>query len=196
VKTTDKLRVLGSMALLGAGLFFAGCKQAPPLTASQAQAMIQAKYDQTAPAGISITVSDLGMREGITDKYWDRTTVYPNHYWADFTLTPDGKKVVKLANGGDVIQWRPETADDSQYSIVVITQAANHLKAINVRNIQSEVLPGVSQAMGADYDEAVDFTGVPQPLVDIAHNPPNELSTQRHADFALVNGAWKLQSTE
>lgn len=184
------------MVLLGAGLFFAGCKQAPPLTASQAQAMIQAKYDQTAPAGISITVSDLGMREGITDKYWDRTTVYPNHYWADFTLTPDGKKVVKLANGGDVIQWRPETADDSQYSIVVITQAANHLKAINVRNIQSEVLPGVSQAMGADYDEAVDFTGVPQPLVDIAHNPPNELSTLRHADFALVNGAWKLQSTE
>ena len=47
------------------------------------------------------------MRMGVTDKYWDRTKIYPNKFWADFNLTPDGKKALKLQNGGDVIQWRP-----------------------------------------------------------------------------------------
>jgi len=196
VKNAGKLQALGAMALLSAGLLLAGCKSEPPLTESQAQSMIQAKYDQAPPTGIIITVSDLGMRQGITAKYWGRTKVYPNHYWADFTLTPDGKKAVKLADGSDVIQWRPMNADDTGYSILVTTVAANHLKALNVRNIQDEVLPGASKAIGADFDEGVDFTGVPAPLVEIAHDPGNRLSTPRHADFALVNGAWKLQSVE
>ena len=124
------------------------------------------------------------------------TKVYPNGYWADFKLTPDGLKALKLANGGDVIQWRPENPADSKYAIMVTTVVANHLKALNVHNIQSEELPGASKAMGADYDEGVDFTGVPAPLVAIANDPGNVLSTPRHADFTLVNGAWKLQSIQ
>lgn len=191
-----RLRVLGAMALLGAGWLLAGCKSEPPLSVDQAQQMIQAKYDQASPAGISITVSDLGMRQGITAHYWDRTKVYPNHYWADFTLTPDGKKTVKLSNGGDVIRWRPMSPSDTHYSIILTSAMANHLKALNVRNIQDETLPGFSQAKGADFDEGIDFTGVPGPLADIAHDPGNQLTTARHADFALVNGAWKLQSIE
>jgi hypothetical protein len=196
VRNAGKLQALGAMTLMSAGLLLAGCKSEPPLTDSQAQAMIQAKYDQTPPAGITITVRDLGMRQGITARYWDRTKVYPNGFWADFKLTPDGQKVLKLANGGDVIEWRPQSPDDNQYSILIITVAANRLKALNVRNVQDEVLPGASKAMGADYDEGVDFTGVPAPLVEIAHDPGNRLSTPRHADFSLVNGTWKLQSIE
>ena len=191
-----KLYALGAVAVLAAGLFVTGCKSAPPLTAQQAQQMIQAKYDQSAPAGISINVTDLGMRQGITAGYWTRTLKYPNGYWADFKLTPEGAKLVTLQGGGDVIQWRPMNPMDSKFSVIVTTIQANHLKATNVRNIHSEELPGASQAMGADYDEVEDFTGIPAPLSQIGHNPGNQISTTRHADFALVNGAWQLQSTE
>ncbi|HVZ82334.1 MAG TPA: hypothetical protein VG893_01575 [Terracidiphilus sp.] len=191
-----KWKTLSGVALLGAGMVLAGCKSAPDLTADQAQALIQAKYDQTAPVGATIVVNDLGMRQGATAKYWDRTKIYPNKIWADFKLTDDGKKVVKLANGGDTIEWRPDSADDTQYSITMTTVAANHLKARDVASVQDEMLPGVSTAKGADYTEAVDLTGVPGPLSDIAHNPGNQLSTKRHADFALVNGAWTLHGIQ
>jgi hypothetical protein len=67
---------------------------------------------------------------------------------------------------------------------------------MNVHSIQSEDLPGESKAMGAHFDEVEDFTGIPAPLAEIGHNPGNEVSVSRHADFALVNGAWELQSIE
>ena len=132
------------------------------------------------------------MRQGIDAKYWERTKMYPNRYWADFKLTDAGKKVLKLRSGSDVIQWRPDNADDKNYSIVIVTVAANHLRAHDVDNIRDEVLPGVKTARAASFIEGVDFTGVPQPLQDIAHNPGNQLSTKRQADFALENGAWTL----
>ncbi len=196
MKNSTKLQFLGAMALASIGLFVAGCKSVPPLTANQAQSLIQAKYDQSAPTPITITLRNDGMVQGDTAKYWDRTKVYPNGLWADFTLTPDGKKLIAIPGGGDVIEWRPMTAGASNYSVNVNTVIATHLKAINIRNIQSEVLPGASTAMGCDYDEVVDFTGVPAPLAAIGHNPGNQISMQRHADFSLVNGAWVLQSTE
>lgn len=190
------MKVLGMAAFLGAGMILAGCKSAPELTKSQALAMIQAKYDQTAPTGSNIMVSDLGMRQGIAAKYWNRTTIYPNHFWADFTLTPDGKKVVKLPGGGDVIQWRPDSASDTNYSVMVVTVQANHLKARDVGELQDEVVPGVQTAKGAQFYESVDMTGVPQPLQDIAHNPGNQLSTKRQADFSMEGDSWKLHSIE
>jgi hypothetical protein len=196
VRNRLQWQALGGVVLLGAGMVLAGCKSAPELTQDQAQALIQAKYDQTAPVGATIVVNDLGMREGATAKYWDRTKIYPNKIWADFKLTDDGKKVVKLSDGGDTIQWRPESADDAQYSITMTTVAANHLKARDVGNLQDEMVPGVDTAKGADFSEAVDLTGVPGPLSDIAHNPGNQLATKRHADFALVNGAWTLHGMQ
>lgn len=196
MKKAVKLQVVGAMALLGAGLVLAGCKSAPPLTRQQAQTLIQAKYDQAAPTPIAITLKDAGLVQGVGAKYWDRTKVYPNHLWADFTLTPDGKKLLTIPGGGDVIHWQPMSVGDPHYSVNVNTIATSHLKAINVRNIQSEMLPGASKAMGCDYDEVVDFSGIPAPLTAIGHNPGNEISVQRHADFALVNGAWVLKSTE
>jgi hypothetical protein len=195
VKKALNLKVFGVAAFLGAGLLLSGCKSAPELTAAQALTLIQAKYNEAPPSGASIAVNDLGMRQGITAKYWNRTTIYPNKYWADFTLTADGKKAVKLQNGGDVIQWRPSSATDENYSIVVITAASNHRKPHDVTNIQDEVLADGTTGKSASFTESVDLTGVPDALQGIAHNPGNRLSVKRQAEFALDGGAWKLKST-
>jgi hypothetical protein len=190
VKNSMNRRILGVGALLGAGLLFTGCKSAPDLTAANAQALIQANYDQSPPVGVAITVYDLGMRQGATAKYWDRTKVYPNKYWADFKLTDEGKKVVTLAGGGDVIQWRPDSVADKNFSVVVTTVATNHLKARNVKDPQDEV-GGTKSSV---FNEVVPLDGVPAPLQDMAHNPGTRLSTTRTATFALDNGVWKVQS--
>jgi hypothetical protein len=187
---------LGALSFLGAGLLLSGCKSAPELTQANAQALIQAKYDQAPAVGANITVDELGLGEGVAAKYWERTKLYPNRFWADFTLTPEGKKALKLANGSDVIQWRPESEADKHFSVVVVSLAANHLKAHDLKDIQDEVLPGVTTAKEVSYTESVSLDGVPDALQGIAHNPGNKLSTKRQADFALDNGAWALHSVE
>jgi len=193
VKKTLSFTVLAVSAFAAVGLVLglgvSGCKSAPELTAAQAQALIQAKYDQTPPVGANITVDDLGMRMGVTAKYWDRSKAYPNKFWADFTLTPDGKKALKLADGSDTIKWRPESADDKTFSVIVVTTAANHLKARDVKDPVDEV-GGTKSVV---FTEAVSLDGVPSALQDIAHNPGNKLSGKKTATFALDGGAWKLQ---
>jgi hypothetical protein len=188
------MKALGVLVLVGAGLFVAGCKSIPDLTQAQALALIQAKYDQAAPEGVNILVNDLGMRQGIAGKLWERTKMYPNKYWADFTLTPDGKKAVRLPNGGDVIRWRPSGLEDKNYTVVITTLAANHLKAHDVGELQDEMLPGADTSKGAKFIEGMNLTGVPDVLQQIAHNPGNKLSTKRQADFVLENGVWKLRA--
>ena len=194
MKNVWNWKVLGVLGLIvvglsGTGLLFTGCKTAPELTAADAQGLIQAKYDQTPAVGANILVDDLGMRMGATDKYWNRTIIYPNKFWADFKLTDDGKKALKLQNGGDVIQWRPESAEDKNYSIIVVSVAANHLKARDVKDPQDD-----TGGKGASFTESVNLDGVPGPLQDIAHNPGNKLSHKRQAEFALDGGVWKLNS--
>jgi len=184
------LKGMGAAALLGAGMLLTGCKSAPELTAAEAQALIQARYDATPATGAAVTVDDLGMREGVTAKYWDRSKAYPNKYWADFKLTPEGKKAITLPGGGDEIQWRPQSMDDKTFSVVVSTAAANHLKAKGVSDPQ-DVVAGTKSAT---FTEAKSLDGVPGPLADIAHNPGNKLSTKRTATFRLDGGAWKLDS--
>ena len=196
MKNSVKVFVLGTLGFLGAGLLLSGCKSAPELTKTDAQALIQAKYDQTPAAGANITVNELGLGQGVTAKYWARTKLYPNNFWADFTLTPEGKKVVKLSDGSDVIQWRPENEADKSFSVIVATVSANHLKAHDLKDIQDETLPGVATAKGVQFIEGVNLTGVPGALANIAHNPGNKLSTKRQADFSYENGAWKLHSIE
>lgn len=185
-------KALSVVGLLGAGMLLAGCKSAPPLSQDDALKLIQAKYDSTPADSITINLSKDGIGQGINDGFWKLTKVYPNKFWADYTLTDDGKKAVKLTGGGDVIQWRPQSMTDSTYSITVQTVVMNHLKARDLQQVTDETLPDVSSAKGADYTEGVDMTGVPQGLQDLAHNPGNQLSTKRHADFALENGAWVL----
>jgi hypothetical protein len=192
VKNMRDLRIFAFAAVLGAGVLIAlnGCKSAPELTAAQAQALIQAKYDQDPPVGANITLHDLGMQKGVTAKYWDRSKAYPNKFWADFTLTPEGKKAVALPVTGDVIQWRPDSLVDKNYSVVVVTVAKNHLKAHDVKDPQDEV-GGTKSAV---FTEGVDLTGVPPALQDMAHDPGNKLSSKHTATFVLDGGAWKLQS--
>jgi hypothetical protein len=189
-------KALAAVAVLGAGFALSGCKSTPELTPTQALALIQASYDQAAPQGVSITVDNQGMAQGALAKLWDRTKVYPNKYWADFKLTDAGKKAVKLPNGGDVIEWRPDSLTDTHFAVGVVTVAANHLKAHDIGAVEDEVVAGVDTAKGASFIEGVDLTGVPAALQDIAHNPGNRLSTKRHADFALVNGAWTLKGVQ
>lgn len=184
------------LALLVSVLAVSGCKTAPDLTEASAQALIQAKYDAQPAVGVNIRVDDPGMLQGIDAKYWTRTKMYPNKFWADFALTAEGKKVVTLTGGGDVIQWRPDNAGDKNYSIMVVTVATNHLKARDVTNIHDDTVPGVTgTAKVADYTEGVNLDGVPAPLASIAHNAGNQLGTKHTANFALDNGAWKLFST-
>ena len=194
-------RVLGAPAfmagLLTAGMVLAGCKSAPELSQSQALALIQADYDHGTPQGISIQVNNDGMVQGAAQaKWWARTTIYPNKYWADFKLTDAGKKVVTLPNGGDKIEWRPDSADDTKYTYRMVTVQANHLRARDVGDISDEMIAGVDTAKGVSFTEGVDLTGVPDLLQQIAHNAGNRLSAKRHADFALVNGAWTVHSIQ
>jgi hypothetical protein len=192
VRYASKVQSLSAFVLLAVGLALAGCKTAPPLTKEQALSIIQAKYDSTPAAPASITVNDLGMREGVTAKYWVGLKRYPNGYWGDFQLTPEGKKVVTLVDGGDVIQWRPEQPQDPKYAIALQTTTANHLKARDITDIEDDGSGGKTVA----YTEDVVLTGVPDPLQGIARNPGNRLSTKRAAFFTLKDGSWTLQSIE
>ncbi|MGD0682086.1 MAG: hypothetical protein ABR990_08545 [Terracidiphilus sp.] len=196
MKNAGKMLVLGMVGILSAGMLLSGCKKAPELTKANALALIQANYDQKPAAGVPIAVDVMGLKDGVAAKYWEKATVYANRIWGDFKLTAEGKKVLKLADGGDVLKWRPDHDPEPNYSVVVTSVATNHLKAQDVQEIQDEVLPGADTAKGADFNEVVNLDGLPAPLAKIAHNAVNKLVTKRHADFAFENGAWTLKSIE
>ncbi len=191
MKNAVKMQALGALVLLGAGLWIAGCKSTPPLTKAQALTLIQAKYDSTPGTPFQISVNDRGMQQGVHANYWLGAKRYPNGYWADFNLTPDGKKVLKLPKGGDVIQWRPDSPSDAKYVIVVVPLVDSHLKAQDPGEVQD-----LGDSKTVTFTEAVSLDGVPAPLQSIAQNPGNDLSTKRMATFTLVNGAWTVQSIE
>lgn len=188
MKNALNLKVFAALAFVGAGMLLTGCK--PDLTQANALAMIQAKYDQTPAVGVTITVDKNGLQQGLAAKYWTLTKVYPNLRWADYTLTAEGKKAITLLNGGDMIQWHPDSGTDSQF--VVVTTAANHLKARDIQDIQDAVGGGKT----VDFTEAVNLDGVPDVLQNIAHSAGNKLSNKRQADFAYEGSAWKLHSIE
>jgi len=188
--------VLGMLGFLGTGLLLSGCKSAPELTKANALALIQANYDSKPAAGIPIAVDVQGLKDGVQAKYWEKATVYPNRIWGDFTLSAEGKKVLKLSDGSGILKWRPEHDPDPNYAVVVTTVVTNHLKAQEVQAVQDEMLPGVDTAKGTDFTEAQNLDGVPAPLAKIAHNAINKLTSKRHADFAFENGAWTLHSIE
>ena len=191
VKNAVKMQAWGALVLLGAGLWIGGCKSSPPLTQAQALTMIQAKYDQTPGTPFDITVNDRGMQQGVHANYWVGTKRYPNGYWADFTLTPEGKKVLKLATGGDVLQWRPDSPSDSHFAVVVAPLVDSHLKARDPGDVQN-----LGDSNTVMFTEDVTLDGMPDALKNMAHNPGNKLSTKRLATFTLVNGAWSLKSIE
>ena len=189
VKNAGKMKALAALAVFSVSMFGAGCKSAAPLSQADAQSMIEANYSQAAPQPITIVVNDLGMREGVTAKYWTGLKRYPNGYWADFKLTDDGKKLVKTADGKDVIEWRPESPTDSKYAITLTTVATSRPKATDVGNPED-----LGSTKSVNFTEAVNLDPLPGPLQGIAQNPGNELTTPKHATFVQANGAWKLDS--
>ncbi len=190
MKNAGKMLVIGTLGFLSAGWLLGGCKSTPELTQANAQALIQAKYDQTPAVGAYIVVDQQGLARGVTAKYWELTKLYPNKFWADFTLTPEGKKVLSLQKGGDVIHWQPLNAGDKNFSVVVVTVKANHLKAHDVGDPQDDV----GGTKTASYVETVSLDGVPNDLQIMSNGPGNRLSSRHVATFALDGGAWKLQS--
>jgi hypothetical protein len=179
------------MAIVCAGMLAGGCKSAPDLSQANAKSLIEANYAHAAPAPATIVVNDLGMREGVTAKYWEGSRRYPNGYWADFKLTPDGMKLVKLGSVGDTIAWRPNGPSDPHYSITVTTVAAVPLKAEGIGDVEDN---GAGKLVS--FTEVEDLSGLPDALKGIAQNPGNSLSTQRQASFVLANGAWTLESVQ
>jgi hypothetical protein len=167
-----------------------GCNSAPALTATSAQTVIQSHYDNQAPSGVTISVDKVGLQQGLTAGYWKLAKVYPNQRWADYALTPEGKKVLKLSSGGDVIQWRPE--QDGDFHFLIETTSANTMRARDVQDPQDETLANTKTARSVTYTESVNMSGVPQPLQDMAHNAGNRLSKKRQADLSYENGAWKV----
>ena len=190
MKNAGKIFVFGVLGFLGAGLVLSGCKSAPELTKANAQALIQAKYDQSPAVGINIAVDEKGLSQGVGASYWARTKLFPNRFWADFTLTPEGKKLIKLASGGDAIQWRPENAGDKNFSVVVVTVAAHPLKVHDLADPQDEV----GGAKSVSFVESPSLEGVPNPLQLISSEPGNKLSSRHIATFVVEGDAWKLQS--
>lgn len=170
-----------------------GCKSAPPLTEDQALSMIQAHYDALPPSGFDVNVNNSGMISGATAKLWQRTLIYPNKYWADFKLTDTGKKYLKIPSGGDVMQWRPSGPTDTGFSYVLTTTVPKHRKAKDIHDFQDVG----SKVKTASFSESVDLSDLPPSIVDIAHNPGNQLSTSRTAEFDLdPNGTWTLKSIQ
>lgn len=184
--------VCGFVAAFLGGVALMGCSSAPDLTQETARTLIQGNYDSKPAVPIVIMVNRTGLKQGIDAKYWKLSKVYANNSWADYTLTPEGKQVLALQAGGDVIQWRPDQNGFAHF--FVATVAATHPRAMNVEQVEDDVIPNVSKAKSAWYTEDANFTGVPQTLKEIALNPgnTNTLSTRRQAEFALEGGAWKV----
>ncbi|WP_420237596.1 hypothetical protein ACOBR2_18660 [Telmatobacter bradus] len=186
-------KFFAAMVLLSASLVgLSGCKSAPELSQADAQKLIQAKLDAQSAAGVEITVNDQGMQMGANSKLWTRTKVYPNRYWADFTLTDDGKKQIKLASGKDVIEWRPESLDDKNFSLVITSVVQTHPKARNVQPAQDA--GSANKTVG--YTEVVGLEGLSPALLEIVHTPGNKLSSRKTASFVLDGGAWKVDSIQ
>jgi hypothetical protein len=188
-----RIQKLGAMALLGAGLLvFAGCKSAPPLTQQDALAMVQAKYDKAPAEPISFVISDLGMRKGIVAKYWAETKKYPNGYWADFKVTPDGAKVVKVSSSDNTIQWHPASSSDKTYVVAASTVPTVHHKIKDMSSLED----AGSGVKTATYSEIDVLDALPSGLRDIIEDPNNKISTKRTAIFSLVDNKWQLQSIQ
>ena len=50
------------------------------------------------------------------------------------------------------------------------------------------MVPGVATGKSAKFNETLNLDGVPQPLVDLAHNAGNKLSSRKTANFSYEGG--------
>jgi hypothetical protein len=194
VKRALKTGLMGVLAM-GVGLAVIGCKSAPPLTQADAQKMIQAYYDQQAPAPVHIYVDYTGLKQGTDAKYWKVVKVFPaNKYWGDLDLTDEGKKVLKLEDGSNTIQWRPD--DQNKGHFYINTVQTTHPRIIEVGDPQDDIIPGVDTAKSAQFTVSTNLEGLPDTVKQMAHNVGNILTDRHTAEFALVNGAWTVHDIQ
>ena len=145
MKNAVKIQALAALVLLGAGGFLAGCKSAPDLTQDQAKTMIQAKYDKDPGSVFNIAVNDTGMQQGVHANYWLGVKRYPNGYWGDFKLTPDGVEGCEAAQRRryhPVAARRPETDPSTELHD---HRGAAGLCAISRRVISATCRPSQTQ---------------------------------------------------
>ncbi len=186
-----------SLLLVGVAALFTltGCK--PELTNEQALPLIQAHYDQAAAVPMNFKVDQSGLQAGLLAKYWILTKLYPqNKAWGDFTLTDAGKKLIKLPNGKDVIEWRQDAGGKFQYEVTTV--AALKFKARDIHEIRNEVVPGVKgPGRVVVFMETHDIAALPNELQDIIlHNANNKIAEKRQADMDFENGAWAFHNIE
>lgn len=192
MKSVKKVQLLVAVLMMGTGLAMTGCKSVPPLSQADAQKLIEAYYAQQPATSVNIYVDSNGLRQGYEAKYWKLTKVYPNRRWADYDLTDEGKKVLKLESGKTTLEWRPDEQGAGHF--YVTTLQTNHLLIKEVADPQDDVVPGVETAKSAKFTEESNLTGLPDPVKQMAHNTGNILTNRKTAEFALENGAWKVHS--
>lgn len=180
------------MAIMGGALWLAGCSLTPKLSKANAEALLQAEYDKRPAQGVIILVDSAGLRLGLAAKYWKLTRVQSNKRWADYALTDEGKKVLKLPSGGEMIQWRPD--ESGAFHFYVVSMATNRLKVRDVQEPTEESLPGTKATKTVAFTECTSLDGLPQSLQEIAHNPGNKFIARRQAEFELVRGSWAIRS--
>ncbi len=183
------------LAGMAAVIALTGCSK-PELTNEQALALIQAHYDQAQPVVLTFKIDQRALADGNKAKYWGVSKHYPNNLWADFTLTEEGKKLVRLPNGKDVFEWRQDSTGKFQYAMT--TAAPLKLKARDVSEIRKEIVPGVKgQGRVVVFKQAYDISSLPSELQNvILDNTSNQLSIKRLADMAFENGAWVFHDLE
>lgn len=189
-----RIRFAVLLAGVAALVSLTGCK--PELTNEQALALIQAHYAQAAPVALTFKIDQTALADGNKAKYWGISKHYPNNLWADFTLTEEGKKLIKLPNGKDVFEWRQDPTGKFQYEMM--TAAPLGLKARDVSEIRKEIVPGVKgQGRVVVFKESYDLSSLPSDLQNvILDNTANKLATTRQADMAFENGAWVFHDLE
>ena len=190
MKIAVKMQALLALAVLGSVVTLSGCKSGPDLTKDQAQALIQAKYDAMPGAKLDIAVGDRGMQAAVKAGYLLGLKKYPNGYWADFKLSPEGVKALTVP-GGETIQWRPTAPDDPHYAITMTTVGLTKLKA---RDLGDVTPAGDNKTVS--YTEDLNLTKLPAGIQEMAHTPGNKLNSKKTATFNLVNGAWAVQSID
>lgn len=182
------------MVAVAALFTLTGCK--PELENDQALALIQAHYDHTAAAPLTFKVDQTALADGVKAKYWEISKRYPNDLWADFKLTDEGKKLVKLPDGKDVFEWRQDPSGKFQFEMTTVTPLK--FKARDVREIRKEVVPGVKgPGRVVVFMEAHDLSPLPNDLQNIIlENANNQIAEKRQADMDFENGAWAFHDIE
>jgi len=142
VKNAGKMKVLGGLAILGAGLLLNGCKHVPDFTAANAQALIQADYDSKRLRA-RLSKSTIGLEAGVDGQLLEADEGLSQQNVGRLHAHGRWQEGVDASRGRRRDQWRPDQIASASPHFYVVTMAAKPFKAKDVQDPQDEVLPGV-----------------------------------------------------